>query len=540
MNQIQEFFGQLGERFRVLTQGQKVAAMVLLTVTIGSIIAMSFWIKTPDLQLLYANLNEQDASTIVDKLKNQKIPYELSNQGRTIRVPANQVHEIRLKMASEGLPEGSDVGLEIFDKTALGMTDFIQKLNFQRALQGELGRTIKTLDAVDHARVHLVIPKQTLFIREKPKGKASVTIKTKAGKSLSERQVQGIVHLVSSSVEGITADNVVVVDVKGNLLTGSQEANAGAALSSSNYQHQRRVEKELEKNILLMLEDALGQGMIIARVTADLDFEKNNHTEEIYDPDSAVIRSSQTSSESVVGATPPGGVIGVQAQLPAGETGDGAGTQAQPSKRDKNNQVQNFEINKITRVVSKPTGLVKKLSVAVMINGTMEENEDGEEEYKARTEDEMGKYLQIVQSAVGYNEERGDQIKVENIQFDRSVEIQREKDMKREEQIDMAFQAGKYILGLIFVIMFFTRVIKPIINWMTTSVEVVAGEEEEEGVTKTAEQLAEEEEMKRLEEGLASAAEMRASVTDFIEKDPAYTAGVMRKWMREKSTASQG
>ena len=536
MNPIQTFFSQLIERFATLSQGQKVAALVLATVTIGSILAMSFWIKTPDLQLLYANLSEQDASAIVDNLKSQKIPYELSNQGKTIRVPANQVHEIRLKMASEGLPEGSEVGLEIFDETSLGMTDFIQKLNFQRALQGELSRTIKTLDAVDHARVHLVIPKQTLFIREKPKGKASVTIKTKAGKFLNERQVQGIVHLIASSVEGITADNVVVVDVKGNLLSGSQETNAGAARSSSNYQHKRRVEQELEKNILAMLEDALGQGMIIARVTAKLDFEKNDQTEEIYDPDSAVIRSQQTASESTVGATPTGGVIGVQAQLPAGENQGGTGTSGQPSKRDKNNQVTNYEINKITRVVSKPTGTISKLSVAVMINGVMAENDAGEEEYQARTQEEMDKYTQIVQSAVGYNQERGDQIKVENIQFDRSVELQRLKELEREKQIDLAFQVGKYILGLIFVILFYTRAIKPIINWMTTSPK--KEEEVEEEVTTdgmTDEQRREEEELQRLEAGLASASEMRKSVTDFIEKDPKYTAGVVRKWLREKA-----
>ena len=417
------------------------------------------------------------------------------------------------------------------------MTDFIQKLNFQRALQGELSRTIKTLDAVDHARVHLVIPKQTLFIREKPKGKASVTIKTKAGKFLNERQVQGIVHLIASSVEGITADNVVVVDVKGNLLSGSQETNAGAARSSSNYQHKRRVEQELEKNILAMLEDALGQGMIIARVTAKLDFEKNDHTEEVYDPDSAVIRSQQTASESTVGATPTGGVIGVQAQLPAGENQGGTGTSGQPSKRDKNNQVTNYEINKITRVVSKPTGTISKLSVAVMINGVMAENDAGEEEYQARTQEEMDKYTQIVQSAVGYNQERGDQIKVENIQFDRSVELQRLKELEREKQIDLAFQVGKYILGLIFVILFYTRAIKPIINWMTTSPK--KEEEVEEEVTTdgmTDEQRREEEELQRLEAGLASASEMRKSVTDFIEKDPKYTAGVVRKWLREKAT----
>ena len=538
MNPILIFFSQLSERFGDLSQGQKVASIVLATVTIGSVLAMSFWIKTPDLQLLYANLSEKDAAAIVENLSTQKIPYELSNQGKTIRVPANQVHEIRLKMASEGLPEGSEVGLEIFDKTSLGMTDFIQKLNFQRALQGELSRTISTLEAIDRARVHLVIPKQTLFLREKPKGKASVTIKTKAGKSLNEKQVQGIVHLISASVEGITADNVAVVDVKGNLLSGSQETSAGAARSSSNYQHQRRVEQELEKNILAMLEDALGEGMIIARVTADLDFEKNDQTEEIYDPDSAVVRSSQSASESVVGATPTGGVIGVQAQLPAGQNEGGTGTSGQPSKRDKNNQVQNFEINKITRVVSKPTGTIKKLSVAVMIDGTMTEDA----EYKARPQEEMDKYLQLVQSAVGYNQERGDQIKVENVQFDRTIERQRADALEREEQIALAFQVGKYILGIAFVILFFTKAIKPMINWVTTSVkpDEEAPEEEVAVDGMTDEQRREEEELQRLEAGLASASEMRKSVTDFIQKDPKYTAQVVKKWLREKATASEG
>ncbi len=537
MNQLQIFFSQLSDRFVALSQGQKVAALVLTTVTIGSVLAMSFWVKTPDLQLLYANLSEKDASAIVDNLKTQNIPYELSNQGKTIRVPSNQVHEVRLKMASEGLPEGSEVGLEIFDKTALGMTDFIQKLNYQRALQGELARTIKTLDSISSARVHLVIPKQTLFIREKAKGKASVTIKTNAGRTLSQHQVQGIIHLISSSVEGITADNVVVVDDKGRLLSGSQSAHAGAARSSSNYQHQRKVEKEFEKTILAMLEDALGEGMIIARVTADLDFEKNDQTEEIYDPESQVVRSQQTATESVVGATPAGGVIGVQAQLPAGQNEGGAGTSSQPSKRDKNNSVLNYEINKITRIVSKPIGIIKKLSVAVMVDGVMAENEAGDTEYKARTKEEMEQYLQLVQSAVGYNQERGDQIKVENVKFDRTTELLRAKELEREKQIDLAFQVGKYILGLIFVILFFTKVIKPMIAWMTTSVAPEEEETEEEKVAGMSEaQKLEEEEMQRLEEGLASASEMRKSVLDFITKDPKYTSAVVRKWLREKAT----
>jgi len=172
-----------------------------------------------------------------------------------------------------------------------------------------------------------------------------------------------------------------------------------------------------------------------------------------------------------------------------------------------------------------------------MINGIMAENDAGDEEYQARTQEEMDKYTQIVQSAVGYNQERGDQIKVENIQFDRSVEQQRLKDLEREKNIDLAFQVGKYILGLIFVILFYTRAIKPIINWITTSAkdkEEVAEEVPEDG--KSSAQLEEEEEMKRLEETLLNSAEMRKSVTEFIEKDPKYTAGVVRKWLREKAT----
>ncbi|KMP10597.1 flagellar M-ring protein FliF [Candidatus Nitromaritima sp. SCGC AAA799-A02] len=527
MDQLTEIFGQLGERFRELPQGQKVAALVLAAVTIGSLIAMSFWMKTPDFQLLYANLSEQDAAAIVDNLKTQKIPYELSNQGRTIRVPANQVHELRLQMASEGLPEGSDVGLEIFEKTSLGMTDFIQKLNYQRALQGELARTIKTLDVVDQARVHLVIPKETLFVREKPKGKASVTIKVKAGKSLNEQQVQGIVHLVASSVEGIMADNVVVVDLKGNLLSGPQQAGVDAAISSSNYQHQRKVEKELEKNILLMLEDALGQGKVIARVSADLDFEKIDRTEEIYDPDSQVIRSQQSATEAVVGAVPPGGVAGVQAQLPAGQAQ--GGTAGQPANRNKTNEVTNFEINKVIRHVSKAMGVINRLSVAVLIDGTFTGDPP---EYQARSQEDMTKYLEIVQSAVGFDPDRGDQIKVENIQFDRSEMLERQKELEKTKQIDLGFQVAKYLLGAIFIVLFFTRVIRPLINLMTTSVEVLP---DAQAALTAAEMEAIEDEKKRLGDMGAEAAEVRKSVAEFVDKDPKYTAGIVRKWMREKT-----
>ncbi len=525
MENFQDFLRQFGERFNELSQGKKVAALSLVALAMASLLVMSLWLKTPDYQLLYANLSSEDAGAIVDKLKSQKIPFELSNQGKTIRIASDMLHEVRLQLASEGLPEGSDVGLEIFDDTPLGMTEFIQKLNFQRALQGELTRTIKTLDAIAQVRVHLVIPKDNLFRKEKPRGKASITLKMKSGKTLTETQVQGIVHLVSASVGGISAEDVVVVDVKGNLLSGGKGASVEAMMSSSNFKHKTRVERALQQNIIKMLEDALGMGKVIARVSADLDFERVERTEEIYDPDSQVVRSENLISESSAGAVPPGGIPGVQALVPSGESPGGVVGQA--AKRNKSNSVFNYEINKVVRRVSKPVGEISKLSVAVMIDGTITGDPPT---YQPRSQEDMDKYAQIIRSAVGFDQDRGDVIQVENVQFDRSEFEAQKKEIARAEQIDMGMEIGKLVVALIFLILFFTRVIRPIINWMTMTVEVIP-EAEQLGAS---EFDAVDEEKRRLSEMASESAHVRESVAEFVSNDPKYTASVIRKWMREK------
>ena len=530
MDNFQDFLGQLGERFNQLSQGKKVAALSLVALALASLLVMSLWLKAPDYQLLYANLSQEDAGAIVEKLKNQKIPYEVSNGGRTIRVASDMIHETRLQLAGEGLPEGSDVGLEMFEDTPLGMTDFIQKINFQRALQGELTRTIKTLDAVAQVRVHLVIPKDNLFRKQKPKGKASITLKLKSGKSLSEGQIQGIVHLVSASVGSIEASNVVIVDVNGNLLSGGKEPSEGAMMSTSNFKHKLRVQKELQAKIIKMLEDALGSGKVIAKISTDLDFEQVERTEEIFDPDSQVVRSENQISESSVGSIPPGGIPGVQALVPSGEdSGSGAGQAAQ---RNKSNAVFNYEINKEVRRISKPVGEITKLSVAVMIDGT---RAGDPAEYQPRTPEEMAKYLQMVQSAVGFDAERGDVVQVENIQFDHSQLDKEKAEIESAEQIDLAMEVGKLVLGLIFLIMFFTRVIRPIITWMTTTVEVIPQTEQLGG----ADNNPADEETKRLTDMENQADKIRKSVNEFVGQDPKYTAGVIRKWMREKVATTE-
>jgi len=530
MDNFQDFLGQLGERFNQLSQGKKVAALSLVALALASLLVMSLWLKAPDYQLLYANLSQEDAGAIVEKLKNQKIPYEVSNGGRTIRVASDMIHETRLQLAGEGLPEGSDVGLEMFEDTPLGMTDFIQKINFQRALQGELTRTIKTLDAVAQVRVHLVIPKDNLFRKQKPKGKASITLKLKSGKSLSEGQIQGIVHLVSASVGSIEASNVVIVDVNGNLLSGGKEPSEGAMMSTSNFKHKLRVQKELQAKIIKMLEDALGSGKVIAKISTDLDFEQVERTEEIFDPDSQVVRSENQISESSVGSIPPGGITGVQALVPSGEdSGSGAGQAAQ---RNKSNAVFNYEINKEVRRISKPVGEITKLSVAVMIDGTMAGDPA---EYQPRTPEEMAKYLQMVQSAVGFDADRGDVVQVENIQFDHSQLDKEKAEIESAEQIDLALEVGKLVVGLIFLIMFFTRVIRPIITWMTTTVEVIPQTEQLGGTDNNPA----DEETKRLTEMENQADKIRKSVNEFVGQDPKYTAGVIRKWMREKVATTE-
>ncbi len=294
MNALIEFLKNLRQRFNTLSASGKSVALGFGALALATLFTISLWIQTPDYQLLYANLAPEDASAVVEQLKTQNIPYELSNQGKNIQVSSDRVHEIRLSLAGQGLPQGSEVGLELFEDIPLGMTEFVQKLNFQRALQGELARTIKSLDAVEQARVHLVIPKEDLFLRDKPKGKASVMLKIRAGKTLSESQIQGIVYLVASSVDKVEAADVVLIDLKGNMLSGAQGISDSALMTTSNYKHQKRVEQELENSIVRMLEDALGMGKVIVRVSANLDFDKVEQTEEIYDPDSQVVRSNKT------------------------------------------------------------------------------------------------------------------------------------------------------------------------------------------------------------------------------------------------------
>jgi flagellar M-ring protein FliF len=527
MENLLKFIENLWRKFLALSPVNMAVALGGVALVLGALFSISLWVQSPDYQLLYANLSDEDAAGVVEQLSTQNIPHKLTNQGRNVAVPSNKVHEIRLSLASQGLPAGTEVGLELFEDTPLGMTEFVQKLNFQRALQGELARTIKSLEAVEQARVHLALPKEEVFVKEKQNGKASVMVKLHPGRTLSQNQIQGIVHLVSSSVTGIPSANVVLIDPKGNLLSGNKAISNDVMLTASNYQHKRKVENELEQRISLMLEEALGAGKVIARVSTDMDFDKVVKTEELYDPDSQVVRSEQSTTESSVGTAPPGGIPGVESLLP-GEEGTPEPTQGKAPTRTSEKETLNFEINKVIKQTSQTTGKIKRLSVSVLVDGTVSGTPP---QYQPRTKEEMAKYLELVKTSVGFDEKRGDQIQLENIEFDKSLELQQKEEMAVDRWVEQGYEVAKWVLGAIFVLWFLYKILLPLVRWVTTSVEVVPGQLG----APTPEQMEAMEEEMRLARQSQENVEIRKSVGDFVDTDPKYAAAIVRKWMRERT-----
>ena len=252
--------------FSKFSINQRLIILVALAGSVAGLIALALWTQQPDMQVLFTNVNSEDAAAIIDKLKEAKTPYETTGGGATILVPSAQVHELRLQLATQGIPRGGGVGYEIFDRTSIGMSDFVQKLNYRRALQGELARTIAQMPEVERARVHLAIPERRLFANEQDRARASVVVSLRNSLTLSKSQVQGVVHLVASSVEGLQARDVTVVDGHG-LLLSSTAADETVGLSSTQLEYQHTVEKDIETRVQSMLERIVGVNKAVVRVS---------------------------------------------------------------------------------------------------------------------------------------------------------------------------------------------------------------------------------------------------------------------------------
>ncbi|MCL1981022.1 MAG: flagellar M-ring protein FliF [Proteobacteria bacterium] len=392
---------------------RKIALAAAAALTLAMFALIIIQARTADYQLLYGNLADSDASAVVDWLKGQNIPYQLDNNGHSILIPAKNVHETRLSLASLGLPQGSGVGFEIFDKQSFALTDFVQKVNYSRALQGELSRTIASLGPVESARVHLALPERRLFKDQQQPATASVIIKLAPGKRLNETQIEGIVHLVSSSIEGLDPQRVTIIDQNGNVLSRLGEKGLIGGISPDMLEFQMQVEQRLEDRAQTLLDKSLGARNAMVRVSATLDFAKTEKTEETFDPEEPVIRSEQLNEEKS-GSEIVGGVPGVQSNL-EGNTSQVAGATSPTSRSQR---TTNYEISKVVSKTVKPVGTISKLSVSVLVADKAVPAKDKEAaRTEARSPAELKALETMVASALGLDLKRGDKIEVTSMPF---------------------------------------------------------------------------------------------------------------------------
>lgn len=452
-------FENIRNWFKGLSLTKKLMFLGGITLSLAIIILTIIFTQQPTYQVLFSNLTDTDAGLIVQKLKEQKIPYKL--EGNIIKVPHDKVHDLRLQLASQGLPQGGGVGFELFDKTDLSTTDFIQKLNYRRALQGELSRTIMALPEIEQCRVHLAIPDKTVFTRIAEKPKASVFVKLKSGKRLSRSQVDGIVHLVSNSVEGLNPRDVTVVDSKGELLTSPSDDING--LSNTQLERQQLIERDLENRIVTILEPVVGKNKVRAKVAVTLNLTRVEKTEEKYDPEGQVVRSEQRNTEkSTTGST--GGVPGVTSNIPGKTQPQSSSIKGQ---MDKKNEIINYEISKMTSHQITIPGEIKRLTAAILVDGTYSVQKDSKEvKYVARTEEELKQFEEMVKKAVGFMADRGDEVTVVNMPFE-SVPVEDFAPPKKEI-LPIVLEVAKYLLPIIAIILFFLLVIRPLLKVATT------------------------------------------------------------------------
>lgn len=512
--------------------------LILSLVGFGSLI---YWNSKPEYQVLFSNLSTEDAGEMVNKLKEKKIPFQLSSNGTSILVARDQVYDTRLALAAEGLPKGGGVGFEVFDRSNLGATDFVQKLNYQRALQGELSRTIRQIKEVEQARVHIVTPKESLFLEDQKKPSASVLIKTRSGMKLDAGQVEGIVHLVASAIEGLDSGNITVVDTSGKILFKRNETTLLGQMTTHQLEYQRNIEENLKKKAQGMLEEVLGFNKAIARVSADIDFQQVDITEERYDPNS-VVRSEQRNSEKssmISNARPAAG--GKPEAQPAPKAPEEKGKPApeakarsaepiplQSNQSERQNEVRNYEISRVNKRIKSPVGTVKKISAAVIVDGTYKDAADAKgkkgREYQARSPEEMKSIEAMVKKAIGYDESRGDQVEVINMPFTWSVAEEESKTVAAEWWKEYILISYKPLVSLILAALFIFFVVRPLLRRRAS-----LPQEETGYLPKPSPQPALPADTTPQPKSL----DLKTQTVQLIQENPSKAVGIIKEWINE-------
>ena len=463
---------------------------------VGVLVGTAYWINTPSYTVLFSDMDSESASSVISRLKTDKVNYQLDEGGRTIRVPNSRVDELRLSFSSQGMPASGRIGFEIFDRTAFGTTEFLEHVNYRRALEGELARTIGTITEVSSARVHIAMAKDSLFATDKQSAKASVVLKLKGRKPLQSQTISAIAGLIASSVEDLRPESVVVLDTFGRSLTGKGESE-DQDVGGQNLDKQHRLERDLTTKVVALLEPIVGEGHVRVNVAARLNTNSAEETEERWDP-ATVLRSRQTSSD--IGATPAGALLtsggavgaGARANTPPGVSSSAAVSvpiQPPPPGTPPSRTVEsaNYEVGRMTRHTISPSGQVARLSVAVLIDdsrsnaaGTASAPADPAAAgaaatppapvSKPRSSEEIDRIHKLVSAAVGFEEARGDQLTVENISFDEGEQFVPESPKSMMQRVttvvqsDSAFEAGRTLGVVLLAVLAFFMFLRPVMN----------------------------------------------------------------------------
>ncbi|WP_456401276.1 flagellar basal-body MS-ring/collar protein FliF [Persephonella sp.] len=483
-----------------------------------------------DYGVLYTHLNPDDAGGILTVLQEENIPYKVQGDGSIILVPKNKVHEIRLKLASKGLPSGKTVGFEIFEEPKMGITQFQENVNYLRALEGELARTIRQIDAVRDAKVNIALPKESIFVREEEEPKASIIIKLWPGKDLTKEQVKAIVFLVSHAVPKLKSENVTVVDNKGRVLSDILEEDITVAGTDKNVELKRKLEKQIEKNVQTMLSRALGDDKVVVRATVELETGKLEQQDEIYDPDRTAVLSERKIQEKEreikpQEALPPGTPTNVPPVID--ETGVGNTVK----QRELKDTTKNYNVTKSLVNTQKPILNIKKISVGVLIDGKYEKivDEEGNETYKfiPRSDEELKVYESLVKSVIGFDQKRGDQVTVVSVPFESKPEI-----IPTEEKMnleDLILLAAIGILGLAVVVVGLIILLKTIKSKKKIPEGVPAGVTA--GAAAAGVYALHEREM---EEFQLEREPVYKKLVDLAQENPELIAELITKWMKEE------
>ncbi|HLB06225.1 MAG TPA: flagellar basal-body MS-ring/collar protein FliF, partial [Alphaproteobacteria bacterium] len=436
---------------------------------VGFFYVLSSQLAAPNMALLYSNLDPEDSGEIAAKLDSMGVPYEFQGGGAQILVPADRALQLRMSLAEDGLPGTGSVGYEIFDRSdALGSNSLVQNVNLLRALEGELARTIRSITQVANARVHLVLPRREVFAREQPEASASVALKMRGSAHLSAGQVNAIQNLVAAAVPGLKPDYVTVVDDRGNLLA---RGNGDGETAAAGEDAQGAFEERLEGTIEELLERSVGFGKVRAQISVEMNFDRVTENTESYDPEGQVVRSTQTIEETSLGSDSSGDeAVTVANDLPDEREQPAPATESSSSQSTRTEEIVNYEITRTTTSHVRESGEVELLSVAVVVDGSYQTAEDGTVTYVPRTQDELAQYTALVNTAVGFDEQRGDRVEVVNLPF-----IDLAADVPEGEAPMLSFGKTDYlkileilVLGFVAVLIIF-MVLRPLAGRLTSA-----------------------------------------------------------------------